>query len=601
MSPRRAFAGALLLALAGCAYLRDRGADAADVLTLQASYGLGLAADVKAGDALHLGVGYADVRKLGLRGREWRWIRDREVGLPLSSLLWIGALRDGQLSRVGHLYANVEELWFQAPTRWGELEVGAFVGVLGLRVGVSLIELVDLFAGLVGLDPLGDDRGLEPEPEALPEEPGEWLAGDLHDHCQPPDRAGHAASTPEETAELAATNGLDFVGINPHLWIGRRERASIGEFAPFARALRALAARDDLPLIVPGFEVTLARGIHELERSVAQIPGGHALLLFPEVEDLAQAVLKDPEATPLEAVRAWLDRPRTERLWAPTHPTHEAIEVPLFPDWAAHWPGVGRPPSPRVLRARAATALRDRPFPDAAPVSSLAPGGTLLSSGNAYADWLEVWTATDPEATTFSTAWAPAAAFEVAPQGEQPLVGLLEEPLDGLEALSGILQLAERAIGRGEDELATAQVFATLDRAILAERRRLTVLGGSDNHRDLLFPTLWVFARERSSAAVFEALRLGRVCVGGEGARWFRARTDLEPAWRWVGADLQAARQVELAWRGEAELFVDGVSQGSLRDSFVHDVEAGSFHAYRIVVGPSRSAWIYVNLPQEPQ
>lgn len=60
----------LLASLGGCAYLRDRAADAADVLTLEVGVGYGLTADVKASDYLHLGFGYAHLWTRGVRGRD---------------------------------------------------------------------------------------------------------------------------------------------------------------------------------------------------------------------------------------------------------------------------------------------------------------------------------------------------------------------------------------------------------------------------------------------------------------------------------------------------------------------------------------------------
>ena len=610
---------ALLLALPllglGCSavggYLRDRGADAADVLKLQGSVGLGLAADAKLGDALHLGLGYADVRKAGFSGRAGVWLRDREVGFPVSLLLWVGALRDGRVSRLGHLHANVDELWHLRPARWGEVEAGVFLGVLGVRVGVSLIELADLLAGLVGFDPLADDRGLEPPPAELPEEGGQWLVGDLHDHCRPPDRARHATSSPEESAELAATNGLDFVGINPHLWNSGRLLAD-GEHAEFVAELQRLAERDDLPLLIPGFEATFRRGVvhwgpeHAVEPGdvdphLLSLPKGHALILFPTLDELALHMREAEGLEREQAIAQWLALPRDRRLWIPTHPLHERLAVPFFPDWAADWPGVASPPMPRLLRARADAPLRAAPAADAAAIGSATPGQRWVGVGS-HDGWVQTYRPGDVVADAAGNrahriGWLPDDALEERPE-DQPFRGIFDAPLDGLEAISGILHLAEAAVGRGDAERAQEQVFATLDARIQRDRRRYTVTAGSDNHRDLILPTLWVFARERSTRAVFEALRLGRVCVGGEEARWFRARTDREPAWRYVGAALTAEREVELRWRGAAELFVDGVSQGTLRDGFVHTIEPDSFHAYRIVSGPSHSAWIYANLPE---
>src|SRR5690606_16993764 len=126
-------------------------------------------------------------------------------------------------------------------------------------------------------------------------------------------------------------------------------------------------------------------------------------------------------------------------------------------------------------------------------------------------------------------------ATPLGPDG-RPRPALHDVPIDGLETLSGLVHLASLAVGRRDEEPDLAQAFALLERRMLAERRRLVPLAGSDNHRDLVFPTLWAFARERTREAVFDALRAGRVCVGGPEASSLRVRTDRDPTWRAVGA-----------------------------------------------------------------
>jgi hypothetical protein len=132
--------------LASCAWASDRAVDLADVFVLEASAGLGVAVDVKATDLVHVGAGYAHVRKAGLRGRQPVWMWDREVGLPASAIVWLGAVRDGELWRLLDLHVDGAELWHGASSPWrlADLEVGLFAGVVGLRFGFSPGELVDL-------------------------------------------------------------------------------------------------------------------------------------------------------------------------------------------------------------------------------------------------------------------------------------------------------------------------------------------------------------------------------------------------------------------------------------------------------------------------
>lgn len=666
-----------LLALGSCAWLSDRAGDLADVVVVEASAGLGLAADVKLTDLLHVGAGYAHARKVGLRGREAELLWDREVGLPLSLVPWLGAARDGEWWRVGHLHANAAELWHgSSPWRLFDLEVGLFAGVLGLRLGLSPGELVDFLAGLIGFDPAGDDAGPPAAPaprDGAIEEEGLWLVGDLHDHCHPPD-GGHAPVSPAETHALAAANGLDFVGINPHLWFEGEAPAARADLQALAREVRALEGQG--PIVIPGLEVMLrGRGAGPFGA------GGHVLLLFRDLEDAY--AFSTPGAEPAEDERAWVrERLATlapdERLWVPAHPwPHPRLRIPFFPDWAADWKQVDELPDGGATLegreyARWATPWRERarrredPAPWRLVRYRLAPaareGLAVLAPGDAR-ETAALGRALDPEAVR-AAAWklvpAPAdgealgelrraeaalgqvlarelaagpaggpLALEVAldvgrnawlwvrlgrdaagelelalsygatPLGVdgRPHPALHDVPVDGFETLSGLVHLASLAVGRRGEELDLAQAFALLERRMLAERRRLVPLAGSDNHRDLVFPTLWAFARERSREAVFDALRAGRVCVGGPEASSLRARTDLDPTWRAVGAAPRADRWVELRWEGEAELFVDGRSLGLRRGGYREAIEPGAFRLYRIVRGRSWSGWIYVNAP----
>ena len=59
----------------------------------------------------------------------------------------------------GWIPASGGEPYVQDPWHsWANVEIDVFAGV-GLRVGLCPDELVDLLAGLVGLDLLGDDPG----------------------------------------------------------------------------------------------------------------------------------------------------------------------------------------------------------------------------------------------------------------------------------------------------------------------------------------------------------------------------------------------------------------------------------------------------------
>jgi hypothetical protein len=579
--------------LAGCAYARDRAADLADIVAIEAGAGIGLHADVKATDWAHLGLGYAHVRKVGLRGRDIESLRDREVGLPLSGTLAVGAWRDGNLARLGHLHADIPDLLaYEDPWRRADVEVGVTAGVLSLRAGFSPGQLVDFLAGLVGLDPAGDDRGLAFDD---PAEPGaRWLPGDLHEHGEPPDYPGHAPIAPEDSLALARAAGCEFAGLNPHFWT--YETTARDGIRAFAARAAALSADPAPPVVMPGFEMTSGIG-----------SDGHALLLFRRPEDAFAPLARTVSADGY--VREALARlgPR-DRLLIPTHPRTRDLRIPYVPDWAEPWPraaALARPGAPGVtdeVTQEGTLVVRVEGGPTDEASLARRFGEERQRAG---ARPLKLEVTRDGERVLGARAGdAPdevrfiGSVEIVTKETGERLRDLSRLPFDGLEALTLLHHLGELAVGRSGADLALDDVFRVLDRRIAAERRRYIATGGSDNHRDLILPTLWVLAREPSREAIFDALVEGRIAVGGDEACSLEARTDLEPRWRAIGADLRAARRVELRWRGTGTLVVDGEPLGARRGGFEHEIAPGSFHFYRLEAGPgrrSRSCWIYVN------
>jgi hypothetical protein len=165
---------ALLLLIAtvlgpGCAgrWLVDRGRDLQDVITVQAGLGLGAKARLS---CLQTGFLF-DLPLAGLKGGGWGWYPDDgddgnvfdvqlvllgfEFHVPATTL---PARAKGyeaypvlpfvQLPRQSHAGG--------ALCYYTQLEVALGAGP-SLRLGVNPGEVVDLLAGLVGLDPYGDD------------------------------------------------------------------------------------------------------------------------------------------------------------------------------------------------------------------------------------------------------------------------------------------------------------------------------------------------------------------------------------------------------------------------------------------------------------
>jgi hypothetical protein len=226
-----AFAGT---ALSGCGtnvgrYFESRGLDLYESVPISVAYGLGLMAQVRATPFAGIGIGYADVTRFGMddtrygpvwtekergfpvvmyyrvqhyldrtrrfaggephwRGEDYRarassWIvipgfpRDGDFVMPLPGPLdppgvvpftyepWLAALP-----------AYVRNApWHYPDIRWWELvnvEAGVVLGPIGLRVGVSGLQLVDFVLGIFLLDFPGDDVRnfpvIWPDPHARP-------------------------------------------------------------------------------------------------------------------------------------------------------------------------------------------------------------------------------------------------------------------------------------------------------------------------------------------------------------------------------------------------------------------------------------------------
>jgi hypothetical protein len=165
-------------------------------------------------------------------------------------------------------------------------------------------------------------------------------------------------------------------------------------------------------------------------------------------------------------------------------------------------------------------------------------------------------------------------------------------PIDAVEVWNLPLALAN-LISRPGGRTGEERAWSAADRLAREQRRRITAVGGSDNHQLVIVATTWVLALEATETAILEALRAGATCVGGPEAGSFRARGD--EGWVRIGGIITAAHTAHLVWDGLARLFVDGVDRGEHAGGFVHPTD-GVQHTYRIVVGASRSGFIYANL-----
>lgn len=191
---RRATAVLTVMLLAtGCApvrYIAARGRDLADCFQLNGGFSLGLSAQIKATDLVHLHPGFSMDKKFGFVGRYggvWEEYNSGTLALlPCVPLGFDGShptrlpdpraesylnARTAVTGSKG-LRAEVQD-WCNVvhvpslgePKRpWidrFDLEVGATALVANARVGFSPGQVVDFLVGIIGFDPAGDDHPKE--------------------------------------------------------------------------------------------------------------------------------------------------------------------------------------------------------------------------------------------------------------------------------------------------------------------------------------------------------------------------------------------------------------------------------------------------------
>jgi hypothetical protein len=170
--------------------------------------------------------------------------------------------------------------------------------------------------------------------------------------------------------------------------------------------------------------------------------------------------------------------------------------------------------------------------------------------------------------------------------------GGASQPIDSVEVWNVPLSIAN-IVSRPGGKTGEERAWLAADQLARGEHRRLTAVGGTDNHKFAVVATTWVLALDATEGALLDALRAGATCVGGPEAGSFHARGDGD--WVGIGGVIAAAHTATLAWDGVARLFVDGIDTGEHTGGYTHDA-AGATHTYRIVSGPSRSGFIYANL-----
>lgn len=166
----------VLMLFCSCGYLKNRANDALDVFRIDVGTGPGLLLEARATDFAAVGVGFHKQTRVGVHGRFTGELKTVTVG---AGPFVLGAVEHGDYEPLlpGSEFDAAHDLipvqlfvvpstGFQtlAPYRVGrrglhfaDLGAGLTVGYVGIGVGCSPGELVDLLLGVVGIDLAGDD------------------------------------------------------------------------------------------------------------------------------------------------------------------------------------------------------------------------------------------------------------------------------------------------------------------------------------------------------------------------------------------------------------------------------------------------------------
>jgi len=158
--------------LSGCAYFGARARDLGDIVRLEGSLGVGLQANVNAGELLHLGIGSRRCKSAGWAYGLSTSERRVEDHFPLSYVATIlnpdvAALHTLKIGdgpeQPQHRCPMVAPGAFSSGTvhkpamQFWNIEAGVMLVGVGVEAGVNPAELVDFILGIFGLDIAGDD------------------------------------------------------------------------------------------------------------------------------------------------------------------------------------------------------------------------------------------------------------------------------------------------------------------------------------------------------------------------------------------------------------------------------------------------------------
>ncbi|MFT3774818.1 MAG: hypothetical protein QM820_56440 [Minicystis sp.] len=202
--------------------------------------------------------------------------------------------------------------------------------------------------------------------------------------------------------------------------------------------------------------------------------------------------------------------------------------------------------------------------------------------------------------------WVPLARLDISWQpftGRPPFrpeIAAADARASAFEAANLFVSDVRDRFLKGDREESMRNVLALLDQQILARRRRMTPVGGTDSHSFHLRPMTFVLAEQRSREAIRDAIRAGRTCVAQPAACTFEARAEGAAAFLPVGSSIMGASRVEVRAGGRAVVIhrngerVAAPTGGQVASI---DVARDACSVLRATVDGGYSAPIYVNCP----
>jgi hypothetical protein len=243
------------------------------------------------------------------------------------------------------------------------------------------------------------------------------------------------------------------------------------------------------------------------------------------------------------------------------------------------------------------------------PAAIAATRGMDASTGpaalvNAFADQGGLLVVNHPLLTP-TLSWAPLASFDISWRpftGRPPFraeIAAVDARAEAFEAANLFVSAVRDRFLLGDREDSTRRVLALLDREILARKRRMTPIGGTDSHSFHLRPMTFVLAEQKSRESIRDAIHAGRTCVLQPGACTFEVSTK-GGAFVPVGSSVGSTTRVEARASGRAvAIYRNGTQVAAPLGGRAVSIEVAPDECtvLRATVDGGYSAPIYVNCP----